>query len=48
VDGADLTVILGNWGTCSDAADCLPDVTGDGIVDGADITVILAYWGPCR
>jgi hypothetical protein len=45
IDGGDLTVVLGYWGTCS--SDCIGDLNGDGLVDGGDITIILAYWGSC-
>lgn len=40
VDGADLAVVLGNWGT-----DGLGDVNEDGIIDGADLAIILGTWG---
>ena len=43
VDGADLTILLGAWGTSNPAA----DLNGDGIVDGADLTILLGAWGPC-
>jgi hypothetical protein len=41
--GADLTMLLGNWGAAGGAA----DFDGNGIVDGADLTVLLGGWGPC-
>ena len=41
VDGADLTILLGDWG--GGAA----DLNGDGIVDGADLTILLGNWGDC-
>ena len=40
VDGADLTILLGAWGT----DDSIADLNGDGIVDGADLTILLANW----
>ena len=40
VDGADLTILLGAWGTDSTVA----DLNGDGTVNGADITVLLGNW----
>ncbi|HMN97312.1 MAG TPA: hypothetical protein PKC43_05990, partial [Phycisphaerales bacterium] len=43
VDGADLGILLGNWGTnniCS-------DLDGNGIVDGGDLGLLLGLWGPC-
>ncbi len=46
IDGADLTIVLGNWGVLDpDGDDFLGDVTGDGIVDGADLAVVLGNWG---
>lgn len=41
VDGADLGVLLGNWG--------LPggDVDGDGTTNGADLGILLSLWGAC-
>jgi len=42
VNGADLAIVLGSWGTSGPA-----DLNGDGIVDGADVAVILGNWGPC-
>ena len=44
VDGADLTILLSEWGSCSD---CVSDLTGDGEVAGADLTVLLSFWGAC-
>ena len=43
VEGADLSFILGNWG--SSVAEY--DLNGDGTVNGADLTIILGAWGPC-
>lgn len=48
INGGDLTVVLGFWGTCANPKDCLADMTGDGVVNGADLTIILGFWGPCR
>ncbi|MFO0783340.1 MAG: hypothetical protein U0636_06620 [Phycisphaerales bacterium] len=41
VDGTDLGVLLGNWGTpfC--------DLTDDGTTDGSDLGVLLGSWGAC-
>ena len=47
VDGADLGLILGFWGPCSDST-CWIDLTGDGLIDGAELAVILSNWGPCQ
>jgi agmatine/peptidylarginine deiminase len=44
VDGADLGVLLAQWGACPG---CQPDLNGDGLVDGADLGVLLAGWGAC-
>lgn len=43
VDGADLGIILVNWGGTSGPA----DLNGDGTIDGADLGIILVAWGPC-
>ena len=40
IDGADLGLLLGVWGTSDQAA----DLTGDGIVDGADLGILLGAW----
>ena len=44
VDGADLGVLLAQWGACPG---CQPDLNADGLVDGADLGVLLAGWGAC-
>ena len=41
VDGTDLGVLLGSWGTP------FYDLTGDGTTDGSDLGVLLGSWGPC-
>lgn len=41
VDGADLTVLLGAWGSGGPG-----DLNGDGVVDGADLAILLATWAP--
>ena len=43
IDGADLTTLLGDWGSKDSDA----DLTGDNLVDGADLAELLGYWGPC-
>ena len=43
VNGADLTILLGSWGT----SDPIADLNGDGTVGGADLTIILSAWGAC-
>jgi hypothetical protein len=42
VDGADLGMLLADWGRDADA-----DFNEDDTVDGADLGVLLAAWGPC-
>ena len=43
VDGTDLGIVLGYWGSTPPLA----DLNGDGIVDGMDLTIVLANWGDC-
>jgi hypothetical protein len=43
VDGQDLGVLLGSWGTSGVPA----DFNGDGTVDGQDLGVLLGNWGAC-
>ncbi len=40
VDGADLGILLNNWG-----GDGVGDLNGDGVVDGADLGILLINWG---
>ncbi|MDG2030685.1 MAG: hypothetical protein P8J45_06755 [Phycisphaerales bacterium] len=40
VDGADLSRLLGSWGT----SDPLPDLDSNGTVDGADLAALLGCW----
>lgn len=47
VQGADLTILLGQWGDCFDSTDCSADLNGDGYVNGADLTLMLGAWGSC-
>lgn len=42
VDGADLGILLGQWGTIGSA-----DLNGSGMVDGADLGILLGDWGRC-
>lgn len=44
VDGGDLGVLLGAWGTCTQSP-CLADLNCDGEVDGADLGMFLGEWG---
>ena len=47
VGGADLGVLLSEWGDCPDPDDCPADLTGNGSVAGADLGVLLSEWGDC-
>ena len=40
VDGADLSIVLADWGQKGSAA----DLDGDGTVGGADLAIVLACW----
>jgi hypothetical protein len=42
VDGTDLGLLLGAWGTANPAA----DLNDDGVVDGTDLGLLLGAWGP--
>ncbi len=44
VDGADLGLLLSDWGAC---AGCPGDLNGDNKVDGADLGLMLSAWGVC-
>jgi hypothetical protein len=44
VNGADLGLLIGQWGVC---VGCQADLNGDGIVDGADFGLLIAAWGLC-
>ncbi|MBX3356760.1 MAG: hypothetical protein KF724_13785, partial [Phycisphaeraceae bacterium] len=44
LDGADLALLLGNWGPTQDI--CL-DLNGDGVVNGLDIAIYLGAPNPC-
>lgn len=41
INGMDLAMVLGGWGTAA------PDLTADGTVNGADIAQLLGAWGAC-
>ena len=45
VNGADLLLILSNWGACSG---CDADLNGDGVVSGLDLALLTSRWGVCR
>lgn len=45
VDGADLTVLLGQWGACEAwSGDCVADLDRDGTIGGGDISILLGQW----
>jgi len=44
VDGADLGILLSNWGACASCGDCPADLNGDCIVDGSDLGLLLENW----
>jgi endo-1,4-beta-xylanase len=43
IDGADLSLLLGGWGTSSARI----DLDSNGTIDGADLAILLAAWGSC-
>jgi hypothetical protein len=43
VEGGDLAILLGAWGSGATSA----DITHDGQVDGADLATLLGAWGTC-
>ncbi len=43
VDGADLGILLGDWGIFGTNT----DLDGDGFVSGSDLGLLLGAWGPC-
>ena len=43
VDGADLNILLGDWGQSTSTA----DINNDGLIDGADLNILLGAWGVC-
>lgn len=47
VDGADIAIVLGNWGACANCGLCAADITGNCVVDGNDLAIVLGAWGPC-
>lgn len=42
VNAADLAILLGSWGVCTDS--CPGDLNGDSLVDSADLGILLGYW----
>jgi hypothetical protein len=45
VNGADLSLVLSNWGPCT--GPCPYDLNGDGVINGSDLASVLSSWGPC-
>jgi hypothetical protein len=41
INGADLAVLLGAWGTAN------ADIDNNGTTDGADLASLLGAWGNC-
>jgi len=41
VNGADLAIVLGNWGS----SEPIGDINCDGTVNGADLAIVLGAWG---
>ena len=41
---ADLLILIGDWGPCSE---CDSDLDNDGEVKIADLLILIAAWGPC-
>ena len=46
VNGADLAILLVNFGPCPPALPCPADLNGDGVVNGADLAILLVNFGP--
>jgi hypothetical protein len=44
IDGGDLAIILGSWGSC---VACEADLDDDGVVGGSDLALVLGSWGAC-
>ena len=42
---ADLLILLGNSGPCTDCKDCPTDIDGDCTVGVVDLLILLANWG---
>lgn len=49
INGADLGILLGSWGSIVSTNPCQhsPDLDGDGAVNGADLGILLGSWGEC-
>ena len=44
IDGADIALLLANWGTAP--KDGFGDLDGNGTVGGTDLGILLTRWGP--
>ncbi len=44
VNGFDLAILLGAWGTCPKRGACAADLNGDGAVNGFDLAMLLGDW----
>lgn len=44
VDGFDLAILLGDWGTCPGSGGCPADFDCNGVVDGFDMGYLLGGW----
>jgi hypothetical protein len=45
IEIANGTLVDGNEDGIPDACQCLPDLSGDGVVSAADLALILGFWG---
>ena len=44
VGGADLLILLSDWGPCPTSSQCAGDIDENGLVDGNDLLLLLAEW----
>lgn len=44
VNGADLALVLGHWGSCAECTECTGDLDGDCAVGGSDLAIVLGHW----
>lgn len=44
VNGADLSIVIAEWGMCAAEGNCLADTNDDGMIDGADLGRIIGFW----
>jgi subtilisin family serine protease len=45
VNGADLGIMLGEWGRTGNIGEVWGDLNGDGVVNGGDLGRLLGQWG---